>query len=516
MKKWIFLSVLCLWNAILYADGIPAVLEPLEGQNLTGTLTGFENEKCTFHIKDSDDAAVSAFSTRTLRAIQFQTESESEAEAVKKTEISAKNGVEIRLGDSVLCAEQFFLQERKARILLSSPERGISRNAAETASENTSEITEDEDSDKNVPENEILIPSEKLYILHEILFQKSELGKNKDLDADWAEIRSMDAEQDILVVLRNEKLSFYYGTVLEVGEKSVRFEHEGETLDVKRKHIFAVRFAVSSALETPSAVSSKTSSGTSGVSSSVSSAASSPASGALLGILTDSAGSRYAVSTFKVSPDGANIKIRTVSGFEAQLSSASLRTLDFTEGRAVFLSELTPESVTWTPYFSVLSASSGGTVPSAASASSADSASSEKSEISDTKNAGTVTARELFYAPKMNRAFTSEKIRLGGVEYTHGVEISSRTRVVFRLPGEFRTFKALLGIDDSVRPAGNVDVTVSADDRVLFQGTVSGKDVPQKLELDVTGTRRLTIYVDYGKNLDVSDYTAFADAQLLK
>lgn len=439
MKKWIFnvfVSFFCLGNAVSYADGIPATFEPLEGTSFSGTLLQFEDENCSF-IKEDEKQTIS---TRQLRQIKFSSD-----ENVPKTE-----GIEVSFGDSLAVAESVFLKERIARIVL-----GASQ----------------EDSEKS----EFLILSENLNCLQEILYQKNELGKSKDLDADWAEIQLMEPTSDILVVLRNGKLSFYYGSVLEIDEKSVRFEHEGDAISVKLKHIFAIRFANNSPSEnSPSDVPSRK----------------------LLGILSDRNGSHFAVSLWKPLPDEQKIEMCTISGVVIQFPASVLDVLDFTTGRSVLLSSLKPESMEWTPFFAASIAASG--------------------EKKASNSSETVSARTLYYAPKMDRGFEGEKIVLNHVEYTHGLELSSRTRLVFRLPGEFRTFKTVLGIDDSVRPAGNAEVTIFADERVLFHEEIRGTDEPKALELDVSDARRLTILVDYGKNLDVSDYVAFADAQLLK
>ena len=88
--------------------------------------------------------------------------------------------------------------------------------------------------------------------------------------------------------------------------------------------------------------------------------------------------------------------------------------------------------------------------------------------------------------------------------------------MVFRLPGAFRKFETLLGIDDLVRPGGSAEVSILADDRLLFQETITGKDAPKPLSLDISGARRLTILVDFGEEGNLSDHAAFANAQLVK
>lgn len=301
--------------------------------------------------------------------------------------------------------------------------------------------------------------------IQEILFQEEKLGKNQDLDADWFEIQKLETPSDLLVVLRNGKLSYYYGTILEITSKSVRFEQDGESLNVKLKHIFALRFALKSENtqeNTPDAP--------------------------LLGVLADVAGSRICVTEMKLLSDQKSLSIQTTNGEKAEIPFSAFQSLDFTEGRTIWLSSLKPESVKWTPYF----------------------------QSAMTENSSLQNLTKEFYSPKFDRGFATPQIQLGGKTFSRGLELASCAEIRFRLPAQFKKFQTTLGIDDSVRPGGNAVVKIFADETLLFDETVTGKDSPQILSLDVANARRLTIRVDFGKEGGLSDYVAFADAQLLK
>jgi hypothetical protein len=94
--------------------------------------------------------------------------------------------------------------------------------------------------------------------------------------------------------------------------------------------------------------------------------------------------------------------------------------------------------------------------------------------------------------------------------------IRSRTELVYRLSGEFRQFLAVAGIDDRVRPAGNVRLVISGDDRELFAETITGSDEPMPINLDITGVKRLKILVDFGQQLDLADCLDLCDARITK
>ena len=105
---------------------------------------------------------------------------------------------------------------------------------------------------------------------------------------------------------------------------------------------------------------------------------------------------------------------------------------------------------------------------------------------------------------------------LAGQEYDRGLAIRSRTELVYRLTGDFRQFQAVAGIDDRVRPAGNVRLVVSGDDRELFAQTITGSDEPLALDVDITGVKRLKILVDFGEQLDIADCLDLCDARITK
>ncbi len=69
-------------------------------------------------------------------------------------------------------------------------------------------------------------------------------------------------------------------------------------------------------------------------------------------------------------------------------------------------------------------------------------------------------------------------MRLAGREYSKGVAIHSRSEITWLLTEPFVKFSAVAGIDDRVRPHGNVRLTIHGDDRVLLEQTVQGTDAP--------------------------------------
>ena len=82
-----------------------------------------------------------------------------------------------------------------------------------------------------------------------------------------------------------------------------------------------------------------------------------------------------------------------------------------------------------------------------------------------------------------------------------------------------------MGIGDEIN-RGNVDVTVKADEKVVFNGPVkvgengaqgARRPVPQVLDIDVSGVVELEILVDYGSDqIDIGDRLYLANARLVR
>ncbi len=108
-------------------------------------------------------------------------------------------------------------------------------------------------------------------------------------------------------------------------------------------------------------------------------------------------------------------------------------------------------------------------------------------------------------------------LSLNGIVYPKGLGVISRAELIFELGGEFERFVSAVGIDDGVRPRGSVVFVVQGDGRMLYSsGLLTGTDAARELNVDVQGVEFLTLLVDYGDDLDLSDMANWAGARLLR
>lgn len=108
-------------------------------------------------------------------------------------------------------------------------------------------------------------------------------------------------------------------------------------------------------------------------------------------------------------------------------------------------------------------------------------------------------------------------IIIDGRRFARGIGCHSRTRLTYELDRQFESFAATIGIDDAVRPRGRVVYIVLTDGEERFNsGVVGGVDEPRDILVDVSDVDNMTLVVDYGPGLDLSDHANWGAARLLR
>ena len=273
------------------------------------------------------------------------------------------------------------------------------------------------------------------------------------LEKQWQAILRTETDQDMLVLGKENALDYLRGVVRTVDDETIEFELENEILPVKRDKVAAIRFYRPAR----------------------------PAAGAVLARLHDAEGSLWAVHSASLS--GGRLHCQTPAGLALDLALESIRRIEFAAENLVYLSDLEPHSHTWTPYFGM---------------------------------AAEMPALATFFRPRRNTTLYSAPIVLDGVEHRHGLALHSRTEITYRLGEPFSRLQALAGIDDRLRPRGNVHLEIFGDGRVLFAGDVLGTEPARQIEADLAGVVELKILVDFGADLDIGDHLILAEAKLLK
>lgn len=189
-------------------------------------------------------------------------------------------------------------------------------------------------------------------------------------------------------------------------------------------------------------------------------------------------GDRLAVG--ELSSDDESLTVKPVAGGTTTVALASISAIDFGQGKVTYLSAIEPREKKHVPYF--------GT---------------ELDSVFDVRR-------------DHSDAGPNVPIRIDGQSFQRGLVIHSQTKLTYRLNGDYRRFVAIAGIEQLVRPNGRVVLTITADDKELFNREVTGSDSPIALDLDVSEVREMVILVDFGGDFDDGDHLALGDARLIK
>ena len=194
------------------------------------------------------------------------------------------------------------------------------------------------------------------------------------------------------------------------------------------------------------------------------------------------------LSAKQIEWNGTKWLVRLVTGLETQIAPESLKMIDYSISKFTYLSDLEPRGMKHTPFFG---------------------------EFSDFN----------VFAYRRDKDFEGNRISLGHKTYAKGLAIHSKTVLKYRLGGDYRRFQAVMGIGDEIN-RGNVDVTVKADEKVVFNGPVkvgengaqgARRPAPQVLDIEVSGVVELEILVDYGSDkIDIGDRLYLANARLVR
>lgn len=118
---------------------------------------------------------------------------------------------------------------------------------------------------------------------------------------------------------------------------------------------------------------------------------------------------------------------------------------------------------------------------------------------------------------RRDRSVAGGPLSIGGRTFEKGLGVHSRTELTYDLDRAYQTFAATIGIDDSVGQRGSVVFRILGDGVERFaSGDVAGWDEAESIIVDVRGVSALTLLVEYGEGLDLSDHADWADARLIK
>jgi hypothetical protein len=166
--------------------------------------------------------------------------------------------------------------------------------------------------------------------------------------------------------------------------------------------------------------------------------------------------------------------VNSVSGLEYQFAdSKSVSKLDFSSSSLRYLSDMEPSKV-------------------------------EESSTED-----------LIFSYSRDKNLDNQPIRLQNVAYSKGLSIHSRSSLTYEFNSDYKEFRTIAGVDDSVETDSVVSLIIEADGREVFRKQVKKKDAPHPIVLDVQNIKQLKITVEAAV-LDLGNQLTLADVRVLK
>jgi hypothetical protein len=188
------------------------------------------------------------------------------------------------------------------------------------------------------------------------------------------------------------------------------------------------------------------------------------------------------VSSGETTPAG--FVVTTPSGAKIEYTTALVAKMDYSKGKLDYLSDMTPIKVT-------------------------------------EACAGAEGAEDSVKHFRANLNLEDKPIRVGNVQYEKGLALHAYTELVFDLKGEYREFKAVVGVDDDVKGYDTpVQLTIECDGVERVKQAVSRKDKEKAttVTLNIKDVRKLRILVSRmpEARLDLGLHVDLADAQVSK
>ncbi len=278
------------------------------------------------------------------------------------------------------------------------------------------------------------------------------------LDGQWKEILAEEKTGDVIVLHRSKtSLDQLTGIFHDVTPDTVQFEYDGRTIPVKRTKLEGMVYHHPAGRDLPEA----------------------------LCTVQEVNGTSWKVKSVKLQDD--RLQVDTVGGTHCDIPWSALARFDFSAGNVAYLSDLDFDLAQCTPFI-----------------------------------ASQVSAKRILqmYGPRRDNSFEGSGLWLGRgtdiQQYDRGLAIHSRSELVYRLTEPYRKLTAMVGIDSRLQGRGNLVLVISGDGRELFRRTISGKDPPFPLDVNIEGVRRLRILVDFGETLDVADHLNLCNARIVK
>lgn len=264
------------------------------------------------------------------------------------------------------------------------------------------------------------------------------------------------AEDGETVIGSETTLDAIDGKLIGIDDAAVKFEVEGEAVDIPRRRVEGVVLATPERGETPDAIA----------------------------LAVDVYGSRWNLQHATI--QNQTLSMQAVCGVAAELPLDQLLLLDFSASNTRYLSDLEMVGYEVRPYL-------------------------------DASFTGDKLAKML--APRRDKAFFGAPLeeRESPFDEVKGLALVAYSRVQYRVPRGFDRFRAEAALDPRVKKVGGVVLRILVDDREIYSKAIEGEQSSDAIDLRLPPqARMLTVEVDFGSRKDLGANLQLRGARFTK
>lgn len=170
-----------------------------------------------------------------------------------------------------------------------------------------------------------------------------------------------------------------------------------------------------------------------------------------------------------------NVGIETAWGKTMNIPLDTIANIQCRNGKLVYLSDLAPAHVEQVPYF------------------------------------------DRVFPYRNDSSLNGGALKLLDGYYDKGIAVHSRSLLEYDVGGKFEQFKAHVGFQQPDGQSGQCAIRVLVDGKMLYEDqNARGDQKPIDVVVNVSGTSKLALEVDFGQGQDVGDRVVWANARLVR
>jgi hypothetical protein len=125
---------------------------------------------------------------------------------------------------------------------------------------------------------------------------------------------------------------------------------------------------------------------------------------------------------------------------------------------------------------------------------------------------------DVTFPHRIDRSVAGSPLSMNGKHYATGLGLHSFIELTWTLPEPCELLVFTAGIDDSVRPNGQAELTVLVGEKILAGPIeLTGRDEPKRVRVELGDAKSVTLRIDFGADrLGTGDHVDIVEARLVK